>query len=507
MAKLKSKKSEGDFGVMNDGRDTATSGTSAEHGEALDESKDNQFGNGFDDQVEIVEMTNEHGQPVLEEEEEEEEDEDIFDMGLTTLDAASTNYLRNTPLLYATQAGHRRVVWLLLVDGYSPNDVDKMENNAIHLAAAYGDVKLLKLLVDAGGNCNVVNFYKNLPIDMAKNKEVRDFLRQEMVLGASLTEEDRVNKQDQQLRSYQRMTQVLVQAITEARQWTSGMDNQINRMLSDAIVLGRENALDQSMIDEAEALLLKIEVDQALTADIKSVTALSPITTQTAYLQHVYRLERSIERATEVGVDSLRVRKGLIVIQRCQCEHWLSLWISRLADVATASDAYEHDMNKLRSALSKAQEVNADESMIEKAGKFLGRLDAELGMYRALKAIPPIKLPLENAPEGYYGEDDVGKIKQTEEYPLPFVETGDYIWLPAENLSKFSEAINRLRTVYQGAEALGANPQIIAESKERLTKSEKELKLLEAKDNNDKFLAIEAAKKAAKKLKKPKKKK
>lgn len=442
---------------------------------------------------------------------EDEEDMDTFDIAPASLDTVSTNYLKNTPLLYATQAGHARIVWLLLLDGYSPNDLDKMDNNAVHLAAATGDVNLLKVLIQDGGNANAVNHYKNVPLDMAKHKGIRDVLLHAMTAGASLTEEDRAQHHEQNLKHYQKMTNILVDAINEGLSYkitgsnSSGSENsankRINRVLSDAIALGHEHCLDLDLIHQAENLLQRLEVNQDLVADILALQRLAPITTQTQYLEHVYRLEKSLEIAAQQEIDPMQIQVGLDLISRCQIEYWLSTLLSRLTDITIATDANEHDMSKLRAAIQKAQGLQADEGLVDRASKFLGRFDAELGMYRALKAIPAIKAPMENAPEGYYTEQDIGKIQQTDEYPLPPAETGEYVWIPAENLTKFVEAIQRLRTVFAGAEAFGANPSIIAESKERLTKSEKEIKALEAKDNNDKLAAIEVAKKAAKKLK------
>lgn len=433
-------------------------------------------------------------------------------MAPASMDSVSTNYLKNTPLLHATQAGHARVVWLLLLDGYSTNDLDKMENNAVHLAAATGDVNLLKVLIQDGGNANAVNHYRNLPIDMAKNKAIRDVLLHAMTAGASLTEEDRAHHHEQNLKHYQKMTGVLMEAINEGMNYrvhpssssstSSDHNNQrINRVLADAIALGYEHCLDMDLIQQTEQLLKRIEVNQDLVADIMVLQKLSPITTQTQYLEHVYRLEKSIEIAARYELDPQRIQVGLDLISRCQIEYWLSTMLTRVQDILVATDANEHDMNKLRAAITKAQALNADEAMVERAVRFLGRFDAELGMYRALKAIPAIKLPMENPPEGYYTEQDVGKIQETEGYPLPPADTGEYVWIPAENLTKFVDSIQRLRGVYQGADSFGANPSIVAEAKERLTKADKETKQLEAKDANDKLAAIEAAKKAAKKLK------
>eukprot|EP01037_Dinobryon_pediforme_P041138 gene41138-50694_t len=156
--------------------------------------------------------------------------------------------------------------------------------------------------------------------------------------------------------------------------------------------------------------------------------------------------------------------------------------LARVLHIAVAKDANEHDMNKLRAAITKAQALSADDAMIDRASRFLGRFAAGLGMYRALK-------------------QDGGKIQETDGYPLPPADTGEYVWIPAENLTKFVEAIQRLKTVFQGADSFGANPTIVAEAKERLAKAEKEIKQLEVKDGNDKLAAIEVAKKAAKKLK------
>ena len=86
------------------------------------------------------------------------------------------NMLKNTPLLWATLKGHLGVVWLLLVDGYSPNDLDDIDNNMIHLAAASGYHKILRVAIDDGGNIWSTNIYHNFPIHLSHNKEVHDIL-------------------------------------------------------------------------------------------------------------------------------------------------------------------------------------------------------------------------------------------------------------------------------------------------------------------------------------------
>jgi ankyrin repeat protein len=100
------------------------------------------------------------------------------------------DYRKNTPLLWAAYKGHFEIVWLLLVDGYSSNDLDDNGNNALHLAAVGGHTKIVKTLIDDGANVNLVNTYKNLPIDMANVKEIRELLATAMEKYASNTIDD-----------------------------------------------------------------------------------------------------------------------------------------------------------------------------------------------------------------------------------------------------------------------------------------------------------------------------
>lgn len=90
------------------------------------------------------------------------------------------------------------MVWLLILDGYSSNDVDDNGNNSLHLAAVSGDVNVVKTLINDGANSNLVNLYKNLPIDMATSKEVREHLASAMEKYASVTLDDirLMNKQN-----------------------------------------------------------------------------------------------------------------------------------------------------------------------------------------------------------------------------------------------------------------------------------------------------------------------
>lgn len=136
----------------------------------------------------------------------EEKMKDDFDMKMPDDDdenegerkrETAVDLTKNTPLLWAAYKGHLRAVWLLIENHYSPNDLDNMGNNALHLAAVNGHTKVLQVLIDDGGSANVVNFYKNRPIDMATKTEIRDILKDAMTKGASFTLHDiRVHHQE-----------------------------------------------------------------------------------------------------------------------------------------------------------------------------------------------------------------------------------------------------------------------------------------------------------------------
>jgi hypothetical protein len=277
--------------------------------------------------------------------------------------------------------------------------------------------------------------------------------------------------------------------------------------LADAILVGKEWALDGEVIAEGERLLLKLENSQELVNDIAAVQKVMPISSQAVYVETVYKLEKSLERAQGAGLDQSQLDVGLDLIARCQIEYWLGVLLDRLKDVVTADDSNEHDMEKLRAALTSAQALDADEKLLSRGHTFLGRLSAELGMTRAIKYLPVIKLPPHDGviPEGYYSERDIGKVKETEGFPLP-PEGGEYEWLPAESFVALGHAIAEIKRSYDGAEQLQANPIIIQEAKEKLVKAEKDYKILEVKDAADKLAAIEVVKKMAKKLKGGKKK-
>ena len=59
----------------------------------------------------------------------------------------------------------------------------------------------------------------------------------------------------------------------------------------------------------------------------------------------------------------------------------LSTQINRLKDISCATDPNEHDMNRLRSTVEKAQAFNASMDIVTEADLLYKRLEAELGKW------------------------------------------------------------------------------------------------------------------------------
>lgn len=242
---------------------------------------------------------------------------------------------------------------------------------------------------------------------------------------------------------------------------------------------------------------------------------------------------------------------------KCQAELHLCLCIGRLVDVTCAVDANEHDMKRLKMAAQKAEAIHCSDSVIDEANLLFRRLEVELRMTRALKytislinvylplyylfvnyfysclsmftksSIPVVKLPplpvrskenpegiVPEVPAGYWQECDVGHLVENEGFPRPPAEingnpntTGEYIWESSESLTKLRRSILQMKDCMLAAQGdTGANETLVHQVKDHLIKAEKDAKALDAKDASDKAVAVEAATKAAKKLKGGKKK-
>lgn len=422
------------------------------------------------------------------------------------------NLYKNTPLLWASLKGHLLVVWLLLNEGYSPNDVDNSGNNALHLAASNGHVKVLKVLLDDGGNSNHINRYRNLPVDLATDRNIREMLSNAMIVSASWTEDDVRNKHENNIKFYKKASDNLTKVLNDATKLDSpryssagaGNSGDIMNKLPDIIAQSKSIGINEELISQAEKLLLKLESTQELFNDTMELRKFAPCTTAEVYENYVVKLEKSLLKAETNGVarEITALAKDLIVSS--QAEYWVVCMIDRVKNIECARESDDHDMKRLLHAIQKGQVYHAAEEILDRAIVLHRKLEAELGMTRAIALIPSVRLPMDNPPEGYYLTSDLGKIVETEEYPHP-PGSGEYQWEPSESYRALHKAIEAIKSSYNGADQLGANASVIAEAKEKLVKAEKDMKLLEVKNTADKAAAIEVAQKLAKKVKKPKK--
>lgn len=276
--------------------------------------------------------------------------------------------------------------------------------------------------------------------------------------------------------------------------------------LSEVLSKSSDSGLDQEQIQEGSRLLKKLEKTHELVQSITELQTHHPILTQVLYSKHVQPLEQLIHRAEQNGVDRQHLQYARDLVVRCQSELLISISLSRLESVDCANDFHEADMIKLKYFIHKGQSLQASPELIVTASQRLKRLECELEIYRSLSVIPTVKLPIDNPPPDYWNEEDLGKIQETEEYPLPPASNnGEYIWEHSQSFVKLSSSIDRLRQCTHSAESLGANPVLVKEAAAKLIQIEKEMKLLDVKDAEDKRIAIENAVKAAKKLKKGKK--
>jgi len=374
-------------------------------------------------------------------------------------------------------------------------------------------LQLVKLLIDCGANANKVNIYKNAPISMASDKEARALISSVVVKYASLTNEEREKMQSDNVNKFSKAHSNVMSQVPDLVAKTEGHENYgatlseqpTIKSLNNALQLCKDWSIEEAVVVQIKSQLIKLEIKDKLSKLVESIQKKMPIITQHDYIQNIYKLETVIEEAESHKVDSQQIFYAQDCIQRCQLDYSLFMMKERLKDVTCAVDAHEHDMNKLKLCISRSQVGRGNDEIILTSIALHKRLSAELGMSRAILNMPVVKLPptaAEPPPPDYWRECDIGKIDDSNpEYPLPPAETNEYVWIPSLTLKNLRGAIVGLKECFIGAEELGANPAVIAESKDKLIKAEKDLKILDAKDAADKLLGLDTVQKLAKKLK------
>lgn len=445
-------------------------------------------------------------------------DEDEPDEDELGVDKA-TDYTKNTPLLWATFGGSLRVIWLLLMDGYSPNDVDDLNNNALHLAAASGNKKVVKVLVEDGTMPTAVNIYKNRPVDMTCDEGIREVLLAAMKQGASMTDKDiqlkhRTNtaRHRDQVATFESTVQNLNRLESPRALRTIPNLGEASAELAEVLQMAKEEALDDDLIVETEKLLENFDLIQELYKDIEVMQSKMPITTQGQYIDTCHSLEVTVARCEAAGIPAAHMNVAHSSLNKCQVSLRLCTLEARLMGIDCAQPENHHDMVRLDECVRKAQALNVPDELVMRAATLFKRLDAEEKMSIALATVPEIRLPMEEPPEDYWRPSDTGHVDSSYEgYPLPPVDadgaTKDYTWVPSETYLAMQRCIAALKGCTDGAEEMGANEEVRLEAVATLKKCEKDIKALDVKNEEDKEKALEDTAKAAKKLKKGKGKK
>ena len=86
--------------------------------------------------------------------------------------------------------------------------------------------------------------------------------------------------------------------------------------VSDAINDANEWALEEAVIQQAEKLLIKLELTQDLLNDTAALHQCLPIRSQTTYVQNAHKLERTICRAEKIQVEEAQIKVSRDLILR-----------------------------------------------------------------------------------------------------------------------------------------------------------------------------------------------
>jgi len=313
--------------------------------------------------------------------------------------------------------------------------------------------------------------------------------------------------------------------------------------LKHSLECGKRVGVVTEVLEQGYRRVAYLELVERLTEDLSNLKDNCPVTTPTQYrlIRSLSKTVRTVERMVPPPPSPSPYRLSqhhhvttppdssntitpasvsqLIDEARSLCtashhDYWLQTSINRLSRVTCATERTATDMTRLADALRRAEEVpGCDEEIISRARTLHARLSSETMLKEARTTLPTVKLPpppeaemtAKELKEYWAGEEDCGWIEQTEGFPLPPEETGEYVWMPSRALTKLRNAMETVDDAIQRAQENGANEELVNDCKEVMDTKRREKDLLEVKDEEDRVLAIADATKMAKKLKKKKK--
>lgn len=390
-----------------------------------------------------------------------------------------------TPLHWAALYGHMRVVWLLVEAGIESTP-DEVGNTPLHLAATGGHVAVVRALLDDGADATALNLYGNAPLDLAASSDVRRLVTEHLDKNPSGVGDKAA------VAAYREATSELKAAMS------SGDDR-----LAAAVRKAAEKGVASELVDTGRRALVRLQDQADLKEHVAAVKAAAPIVTQEAYCQLVNRLSR-LRKNHEVDHGGV-LDEADALATRSHTEYWLHTRTERLDALECADDSARQPMAKLANAIHQADVRRADVALVDRARAVLARTTAELEVREALAAVPSVRLPVADPADDYWQpEEDLGRVDDAPPFPLP----GDdgYKWIPSSALSSLRDAATRLQRAITQATQANAQPDLLTQAEAKQASVADDLKQLERKDLEDRDVAVANAEKAAKKLKKKKKK-
>eukprot|EP00814_Leptocylindrus_danicus_P000875 CAMPEP_0116025254 /NCGR_PEP_ID=MMETSP0321-20121206/12921_1 /TAXON_ID=163516 /ORGANISM="Leptocylindrus danicus var. danicus, Strain B650" /LENGTH=555 /DNA_ID=CAMNT_0003497377 /DNA_START=438 /DNA_END=2102 /DNA_ORIENTATION=- len=436
----------------------------------------------------------------------------------------------NTPLHRAAQRGHLGVCWLLSLSSYSVNDVDSIGNSPLHLAASHDHKRVVKFLIEDGCDVSRKNMFHNTAYDVA-SENCKPLLFQAMASeGAGLNQKKKMHQTN--VENYVRAGNDITGAI-ESDSWRD------KEKLKNAIFCAEELGVAQVSIDLGRRFLARLELIENLEAHIERVKQVDVIKTQTSYVL-VDQLKICIKEvenyvASQVRVNPLRqltsflastlsresqlndlphmkvindlVEQGHFLCEKSHNEYWLNAAYCKLKSrdtrsvVRSTDESLTKDMAALEEATEKALSAGANAMLVADASQFHAKLASEIELHQSRSRIPKVREynPEMTPAEGkdYWQDDDIGRIEETVEYPLP-PEDGNYKWIESSSLTSLRLAITEFTKSITKAKENGANEEILEESKAFLSQQNKIRDLLITKDEIDREEAVKNVQKMCK---------
>ena len=418
----------------------------------------------------------------------------------------------------------------------------------MHTAAANGFDALVKCFIEFGAEVSrAKNMFHLTPIQVASNEGCRTILRNAIEVENSkgtpssmmvATDDDRERKRGKMIAKYHAIESDLIAKLTD-RTTTMDISTTMNSDDAHEGIVELKGSIDRAAAFGIRTIILNIarnrvtllEIGEEVSRRIEAVLSNAPIVTPTAY-ESVNNLRRVVKKAEAELMEQQNVcndgaskymdvprlpRPDILyqllkdaknVCEVSQSEFHLKAACRQLEKIRCACKSDMGSMSILQDAVSAAKNINGDVALVGEANALLTRLTVELELKEVLKRVPVVRLPVADMTakraREYWCPEDTGHIKETEEYPLPPSDGGEYIWIKSAALQSLEEPVEVLRKEIHRAIKDGGNGELISSSKDVLDSKINELSALRNKDEEDRLAGIVVAEKAAKKFKRKK---